>query len=393
MIPDARWVLLRSTRSLAAAIVVLLASHASFAQPANETPATPGAPPSAAAAPAQPTVPPSPSDYVAPPGYAYPPPGYAYPPPGYAYPPPATWPAQPPYPPELYGNPPNAPPVATAATLRRDEAAPLYSLGATLATSYEHEPGSTSVVFSPLLEGALLVHPLILLDLTWGLGWLVDGQGLSESTARVGNPMLSGFYRANVGPWRVRAGLGVTAPLAHLPLSPDGRLYAFVYNQTQAMWGLWNQWLWDTDRMAVPAMARGGYVLAGGSVLVAEAALAPVICVRGSGNCGKALPQPTPTNPTPGPPSLADKTDWLGQLAIEAHLPVSTSFALCPRLQTVLLPSTSVDRFQSAAGLRMTMQTQSGRYFAFLLLNLDEPLGIFRGLERWGFHFGKELDL
>jgi len=321
------------------------------------------APPPAAAAPAYN---PPPGTYPPPPYYTYPPP----PPPGYAYPP-GAWPAQSPYPPELYGNPPNEPPVAAATMQARDEAPRSYSLGATLATSYESEPGSTSIVMSPLLEGALVVHPLVLLDLTWGFGWMVDGQGLGDSTARVGNPMLSGFFRANTGPWRVRAGLGVTAPLAHFPLSPDGRLYAFVYNQTLAMWGMWNEWLWTTDRMAVPAMGRVGYALSGGTVLVAEAALAPVIGVR----------------------ATARGTEVLGQFAVEARLPVGATVDLCPRLQTVLLPSTSVDRFQSAAGLRLTLQTQRGRYFAALLLNLDEPLGVFGGLERWGFHFGKELDL
>ena len=368
MFPYALRVLWGLARTLPAALCLMLSSHASFAQPANPAPQVQDAPSgdTARPAPPPPAYNPAPGYYPPPPYYTYPPP----PPPGYAYPP-AAWPVQSPYPPELYGNPPNEPPVAAARMQARDEAPRSYSLGATLATSYESEPGSTSIVMSPLLEGALIVHPLVLLDLTWGFGWMVDGQGLGDSTARVGNPMLSGFFRANTGPWRVRAGLGVTAPLAHFPLSPDGRLYAFVYNQALAMWGMWNEWLWTTDRMAVPAMGRVGYALSGGTVLVAEAALAPVIGVRGT----------------------AHGTDVLGQLAVEARLPVSATVDLCPRLQTVLLPSTSVDRFQSAAGLRLTLQTQRGRYFAALLLNLDEPLGVFGGLERWGLHFGKELDL
>jgi hypothetical protein len=248
---------------------------------------------------------------------------------------------------------------------------PRFTYGATLGTTAESEPGSTSVVFSPLLEGAYEAFPDVLLDLTWGFGWLVDNEGIGESTARAGNPMLSGFYRTHFDTWHVRAGLGITAPLAHQPLEMDGRLYAFLFNQTMAMNGMWNLWLWTPDRMAVPVSARADYSLAGGYVLAAEGAIAPVIGVRNG----------------------ATGTDVLGQLALEARLPLGTRFELCPRLQTVLLPKTSVDRLQSAFELRGAVKTEHGRYFAGVLFNLDQPLGIFSGLNRWGFHLGKEIDL
>jgi hypothetical protein len=186
-----------------------------------------------------------------------------------------------------------------------------------------------------------------------------------------GQAMLSGFYRTHFDTWHVRAGLGITAPLAHQPLEMDGRLYAFLFNQTMAMNGMWNLWLWTPDRMAVPVSARADYSLAGGYVLAAEGAIAPVIGVRNG----------------------ATGTDVLGQLALEARLPLGTRFELCPRLQTVLLPKTSVDRLQSAFELRGAVKTEHGRYFAGVLFNLDQPLGIFSGLNRWGFHLGKEIDL
>ena len=163
----------------------------------------------------------------------------------------------------------------------------------------------------------------------------------------------------------------MTAPLAHYPLGPDGRLYAFVYNQTLASWGMWNQWLWTTDRLAVPVTGHADYVLSSGHVLTAEAAVAPVVGVR----------------------SGATGTDVVGQIAVEARLRLGTSFALCPRLQAVLLPSTSIDRLQTAFGLRGILETPFGNYFAGLLFNLDEPLGVFGGLGRWGLHLGKEIDL
>ncbi len=298
-----------------------------------------------------------------------PPPGYP-PPPGY-YPPPGTPTENTPYPSALYQSTPTTPDVAAQPAPSAPRSPARFTFGATLGTTVESEPGSTSVVFSPLLEGAYEMFPAVLLDLAWGFGWLVDNEGIGESTARAGNPMLSGFYRTHFDAWHVRAGLGITAPLAHQPLEMDGRLDAFLFNQTMAMNGMWNAWLWTPDRMAVPVSARADYSMAGGYVLAAEGALAPVIGVRNG----------------------ASGTDVLGQVALEARLPLGASFDLCPRFQTVLLPKTSSDRLQSAFELRGSLKTEHGRYFAGVLFNLDQPLGVFSGLNRWGFHLGKEIDL
>jgi hypothetical protein len=183
--------------------------------------------------------------------------------------------------------------------------------------------------------------------------------------------MASGILRGEAGTWRYRASLGVTAPLAHFPLSLDGRLYQFVYSQALAMWGMWNQWLWVPDRMAVPASGWISKALPNGQTLIAELAAAPVFGVRGT----------------------ADGSALVGQVAVEANLPVDGAFALRPRLQAVALPSTSLDRIQSAAGLRIMYQTAFGTLFLGMLVNLDKPLGIFYGQQRWALHIGKEVDL
>jgi hypothetical protein len=324
-------------------------------QPQPQTPAEPA---------------PTPAPSAPPPGYYYPPPGYYSPPPGY-YSPPGGPAETSPYPPALYESIPAVPNIAAQPAPPAAQTPPRFTFGATLGTTAESEPGSTSVVFSPLLEGAYQINPGVLLDLAWGFGWLVDNQGIGESTARVGNPMLSGFYRNHFKAWRLRAGLGITAPLAHQPLEMDGRLDAFLFNQTMAMNGMWNAWLWTPDRMAVPVSARADYALAAGYGLAAEGAIAPVIGVRNG----------------------ASGTDVLGQIALEARLPLGASFDLCPRFQTVLLPKTSFDRLQSAFELRGSLKTEHGRYFAGVLFNLDQPLGIFSGLNRWGIHLGKEIDL
>jgi hypothetical protein len=246
-----------------------------------------------------------------------------------------------------------------------------FSLGATLSANIESGGGSNSIVSSPLVEAAYAPRPRVLVDLKVGFGWLIDNQGLGESTLRAGNPQVSAHYDARLGPWRIVAGLGVTAPLAHVNLGSQGRLHEMLYNRTLAMWGMWNQWQWLPDRMAVPAIVRVSYAFANGIVLVAQNADALMLGVRGE----------------------ASGTDLVGQLGLEAQLPFGSTFTLCPRLQTVLLPSAGIDRWQSAAGLRATLDTRIGRMFAGFLVNLDEPIAAQPGLDRWGFHLGKEIGL
>jgi hypothetical protein len=87
-------------------------------------------------------------------------------------------------------------------------------------------------------------------------------------------------------------------------------------------------------------------------------------------------------------------SDLLAQLAVGARFLLSHDIWLCPRLQAVLLPSASVDRLQTAAGLRVEWTPHIGRFFLGALVNLDEPLGVFgRGTQSWGIHLGKEVDL
>jgi hypothetical protein len=261
--------------------------------------------------------------------------------------------------------------VMAASPAKADDAPAWFSFGAALASSVVSETESTSVLFSPLLEASVAVHRMVLLHASWGFASMVDGQGLGESTARSGNPLLGGIFRLNYGPWRLRAELGVTAPLAHVPLGTDGRSYAFTYNHTMAMWGMWNQWLWTTDRMAVPVQLSFAYALSERNWLVVEAAEATLIGVRGG----------------------ASGSQTVGQIAIEAQLSIVPKLSLCPRWQTVRLPSGGIDDWQSAAGLRMAIETTAGRFFAGFLVNLDEPLGVFGGLQRWGIQLGKEIDL
>jgi hypothetical protein len=274
----------------------------------------------------------------------------------------------PPFAPPAYAAPTAVPTVAAMAPAAIQEDTPAFTFGAELGTTTVGEPNATTVVLAPILDVGLIVHPALALDVAWGFIWAIDGQG---STGRVGNPMLSGTYRLNVAEWRLRGSIGATAPLASYALGPDGRLYAFDYNQTVGIWGMWNAWLWTPNRMAIPVGVRVDRLFATGESLRAELGVAPVFGVRGD----------------------ASGNGTFVQGALEGGLSIGSRFELRPRVQIVVLPSDSVDRSQMALGLRGVLKTRYGDYFGGLLVNLDKPYGIFGGLERWGLHLGKEIGL
>lgn len=340
-----------------AAVLAFGFARTGFAQTAPETPAYPG------------------PDATDPPYQFYPPYQPYEPYPGYP-----EYEPYPPYPPDLqsptqptpdYAAWPGQPEPLRVETPAKptDHGSGRFSFGAALGTSVVSEQRSTSAVFAPLLEGALALHRTVLLRATWGFAWSVDGQGLGQSTTRSGNPIVAGAFATQRGAWRLLALAGVTAPLAHVPRGTDGRLYAFTYNHTMATWGMWNQWLWVPEHMAIPAGVRFDYHVDGHAVII-EAAEATLIGVRGGASGVKTV----------------------GQLALEARLRVGADVTLCPRWQTVRLPSGGVDLWQSALGLRLGLSTSAGNFFAGALLNLDEPLGVFGDLGRWGIHLGKEID-
>ena len=221
-----------------------------------------------------------------------------------------------------------------------------------------------------MLRGLFSIKPHILAEIDWGFALMLDSE--SSAFARSGNPWAKGWYRGERGRLRWYAGAGITAPLASVIISPDGRNQRALYNQSAAAWGLWDDWRWTPGRMAVPIPAALSFAFSPRVIATAEAALAPVFGVR-NGEHG---------------------TDLLAQLAVGARFLLPHDLWLCPRLQAVLLPSTSVDQLQTAAGLRVEWAPRFGRFFVGALVNLDEPLGVFgRGTQSWGIHLGKELDL
>lgn len=355
------------------------AAFAQTAEPAATPPPGPAAsPPGPGAEPAAaPTPPPPPAGYYPPPGhypppdYGYPPPGYGYPPPGYGYPPPGYG-----YPPPGYAYPPAPEQPQAAPVVTHADGAPAtdkprrFGIGGTLATSMLSETHSTSVVTAPLLEGAYAINRRFRLGLAAGFGLMVDNEGLGASTLGVGNPMASAHFHDTVGRWSYAVGLGVTAPLARVSLGDEGRLQAALYNRVMGAWGMWDAWLWLSNRVGIPVMGRGDYQFAGGQSVSLSGAAAPLFGIRSNGG-----------------------TDVVAQLAVDVELPLTPRLALRPRLQTVLLPSASFDRLQSALALRGLLTTRAGRFFASVLVNLDEPLGALAGGQRWAFHLGREVDL
>jgi len=268
--------------------------------------------------------------------------------------------------------PPEPVPPADAVTAAAPTPPPpsRFSAAATLAFTYFGETNSSMAIGSPVLRGLIAITSHVLVEVDWGFALMLDSE--TSVTTRTGNPWLKGWYRSEHGPLRWYAGVGITAPLASVNIGPDGRTQLALYNHSAAAWGLWDDWRWTPSRMAVPIPAGLSYVVSPGVIATVEAAVAPVIGVR-NGESG---------------------TDVLAQFAVGGRFRLASDYWICPRFQAVLLPSASVDRLQTAAGLRVEWTPRFGRFFMGALVNLDEPLGVFgRGDRSWGLHLGKELDL
>jgi hypothetical protein len=135
---------------------------------------------------------------------------------------------------------------------------------------------------------------------------------------------------------------------------------------------MWDDWRWATGRMAIPFSGALSYDLDSDVALLADASLGPVFGVRRNEH----------------------GTDLLAQVGVRIRVRLTSSFCLTQSAQTVLLPSASVDRLQTAAVLRAEWASAIGPLFLGILLNLDEPFGLSgRGTQAWGIHFGKELEL
>jgi hypothetical protein len=241
-----------------------------------------------------------------------------------------------------------------------------------MAISHVSENGSSTTVATPILQAFITLRPDAVIEAEWPLALLLDSEGLGSTVARSGNPHIGAWYRRTRESIRWRIGMAITAPFATVNLGYDGRLQRQLYNQGAAAWGMWNDWRWAAGRMAIPFSGSLSYDLDGEAALIADATVGPIVGVR-SGENG---------------------TDLLAQVAVGIRVRVASRLWITPSVQTVLLPSVSVDRWQTAALLRAEWASAIGRLFLGILVNLDEPLGVFgRGTQAWGIHLGKELDL
>jgi hypothetical protein len=248
------------------------------------------------------------------------------------------------------------------------EAESRFAFGAVLGFTHISEKNSSLTVSNPLLQGRVILWNHFLADVDWGFILARDSD--AGFTARTGNPWIKGWYRRAFDGLQLQGGLGVSLPLASTTLGPDGRLQRALYNHSAALWGMADMWRWSPGRLAVPIVVEATYPESVGQIYSAQLAVAPMTGMR-SGEKG---------------------TDVVSQLAVTGRFMLVPAFWMAVRLQEVLLPSDSVDRWQTAVALRFEWTPRLGRFFLEGLMNLDEPVGVFgRGTGSWGIFLGKEL--
>jgi hypothetical protein len=245
-----------------------------------------------------------------------------------------------------------------------------WSWGGQLGSTVIDETNTTTLLLSPQINVAYRLAVAWNLLGTWSFSALVDSQGLGEASLRAGNPLFAtGYGRTQLNrTWK--ATFGVTLPIVRIPSDSDGRLYTFLVNHNLAMNGMWNAWIWLRDFIALPVQGSLTFPLPYSIPMTLAGGIAPLIGVR----------------------KQKSDQDLMAQISVAVELSAFQRIHFSPRWQLVLLPSTSLDRLQSAAAIRASYIASQSRYFIEVLFNLDEPLGMLRGLERWGLWLGKEMD-
>jgi hypothetical protein len=191
--------------------------------------------------------------------------------------------------------------------------------------------------------------------------------GDGDWAVRPGNPAAMGLLRGIWGKTRYRFGAGGSAPLATMSRDRSGPLQHAALNYAAAIDGLWDSWLWATNRSAG---------LLWGSVEV------PVV-------------DKTWLVFTLAPAVYFPAWEAFGEAPVEVILPSALSLSVRhrvvwfgARVQAVFMPRASLDGAQLSLGPWVRVALGSGFLQARVVANIDEPLAGKRGPGIWGIHLG-----
>lgn len=121
------------------------------------------------------------------------------------------------------------------------------------------EPPPTNATVLTFRAGGVYVLPSLPLGFEARAGlaafFLSPEDQDTQSTVRVGNPLLAAYFAPKLGRFDLRAGLGLALPVATLRgtglLDPDGELDQLAYLFASATEGLWDSWAWEPDRFTL----------------------------------------------------------------------------------------------------------------------------------------------
>ncbi len=228
----------------------------------------------------------------------------------------------------------------------------------------------------PVLDGWIALGKHWALELDWGfaLRGYSPEQGDGTNNFVVGNPMLQALRKTEHGRTSIAYGFGLTVPVYYIPAEDDHDHHDIVvtYALASAMEGEWNHWMWLPEHvtMVVPVeahMVSKDHILLGG-----ETALALSI---------------------PAGDYEDHSAELYWQIAGEIGFGwegVETGV----RLQGFTAPMHKGDKLQLSFGPFVHLELEGGHLGAELLLNLDDPYGVFgsAGDDVWGLFLGGGID-
>jgi hypothetical protein len=234
-------------------------------------------------------------------------------------------------------------------------------------------PGSSTTVhvLAPTFGVRLALSNSAELTLDWPLAFAsVSTSGApGESSFRTGNPLAAAYYMQQREDGYFRVGGGIALPLARIPSSGNLGAPFIAYGGVAAMNGLWSLWLYAVDRLTLVLPAQ------------LETRSGPLVL---GGDFGMGVMVPTDSN---------NKTDVVLQIAGSLGARIS-AVTVGGRLQAVWLATQQGDNAQLALVPFVQGDFSGGGFvYARLLVNLDEPLGVFgsgNGLlsKVWGLYLG-----
>ena len=242
------------------------------------------------------------------------------------------------------------------------------SLGVELGYHSNNQGNNSLNIISPLITAKAPVGEILTLEAIWGLTYAETSGTLDDNSGfKSLNPYLSVHVNPDLGPIKLRVGLGITAPVANVS-NPNE---AIAYSAASGIRGAWNDWLYSPDTFALTLPFRAVLDL-------------PSLELMGEGALFSLISTDEDADPFGGFQLAAQAKMYLGL--------AGNKLGYGLRLQTVQIQGFE-EEFQVSIEPLLSLNISIVELNARFTMNLNEPHGFaFDDDGFWGLHVGASLN-